>query len=168
MAAKYSTLTQSDLKENLSYDPLTGLFIRLKSRQKTRWSGKPAGYTDAKGYVRIRLPDGKIYKAHRLAWLYVNGYWPEHDIDHVDNNPSNNTINNLRKATRSENRQNIRKAHSKNSHGYFGVSKRSNGRWQARIIVGKVAHHIGTFMTAEAAQDAYVSAKRRLHPFCEI
>ena len=160
-------ITPELLNGFLKYDPETGVFTRLVACKKAL-IGKPAGYTDRLGYVRIRLRDGKIHKAHRLAWLVTFGENPNCDIDHIDGNPSNNRIENLRKATRSENRQNIRKAHSKNSHGYFGVSKRRNGRWQVRITVGKVAHHIGTFMTAEAAQDAYVSAKRRLHPFCEI
>lgn len=163
-----TNLTLDLLKESLHYDPLTGIFTRLKTKQLSRWSGKPAGYKDELGYIRIRLTDGKIHKAHRLAWFYVYGNFPDKLIDHIDGNPSNNKIDNLRLANHSENRQNARHGSVSNSHGFLGVSKRSNNRYQAVITLNGLSEHLGTFLTPELAYDAYIKRKREIHPFCEI
>lgn len=89
VSGKNTTLTQHRLKELLHYEPETGVFTwKVDSRDGGRGhrSGDTAG-TLAQGYTVIRV--GKVvYKAHRLAWLYVHGSFPEHEIDHVDGKPS--------------------------------------------------------------------------------
>lgn len=160
-------LTQDILKEYVSYSEDTGLFERIKCAHPTKWAGKAIGHVDHYGYVVIRLPDGKIYKAHRLAWLYVHGRLPPNDLDHINGIPSDNRICNLRDATRSENRQNIRQGAKNSSHGFLGVSVHKN-RWQASITVNGVSRTIGSFKTPELAHAAYIQAKREMHPFCQI
>ena len=89
-------LTQKKVKQYLNYDPLTGEFTWIVHRRCLK-AGSVAGCL-YRGYTSIRI-SGKQYYAHRLAWLYVYGYFPEHQIDHIDRNPSNNRINNLRHAS---------------------------------------------------------------------
>lgn len=158
-------LTFERLREVLDYDPLTGVFSwRVRLSDKTRL-GAIAGTTKDKGYVQVRI-DGVKYLAHRLAWLYVTGKWPEDVIDHVDRNPSNNRLVNLRPATRRENHQNLnmRKA---NTSGFTGVSRcdRNPAKWRAVITDYGKQHYLGRFDTPEEAHAAYLAAKARLHRF---
>ena len=76
-------ITQKELLENLVYDKDTGVFTRKISLNTKIRVGDVAGGKDVKGYVCIRVM-GKTYKAHRLAWLYVHGKWPENEIDHIN------------------------------------------------------------------------------------
>ena len=161
-------ITQEDLKSILSYEVDTGRFLWLVKRCPSTYIGKQAGNTDVKGYVRIQL-SGRNYLAHRLAWLYVYGKFADGDIDHIDGNPSNNTINNLRIATRSQNMQNQRNAQRGTKAGLLGVSwhARTN-EWRSFINIDGKRKQIGTFKTPEDAHFAYVKEKRRLHEFCTI
>lgn len=92
----------------LRYDPSTGqLYWRQAKMGRQLW--RPAGHADKTGYRRIML-DYKMYLAHRIIWLLVYGAWPKYFIDHIDGNPSNNKIENLRDVSHSENLQNSRRA----------------------------------------------------------
>ena len=99
-------ITQSDLHQLLNYDPATGRFVWAVSR-RSRYGrkGAPAGSLHSSGYVHIRI-SGQLYKAHRVAWCYVHGYWPAEQIDHVNQVRHDNRIENLRLATPSENSRN--------------------------------------------------------------
>lgn len=110
--------------------------------------------------------DGKRYLAHRLAWFYVTGYWPEL-IDHVDGNRSNNAWSNLREANKLINQQNRHNESSFNETGLLGAF-RVGGRFKSSIRYGGKSHHLGYFDTAEQAHAAYVSAKREHHVGCAI
>ncbi|WP_054442372.1 HNH endonuclease signature motif containing protein, partial [Enterobacter cloacae] len=90
-------INQSTLKELLSYDEKTGVFTWIKKRQNVV-VGRVAGHIDRLGYERITI-SGKIYLSHRLAWLYVHGYLPEKEIDHINRIRNDNRIANLREAT---------------------------------------------------------------------
>lgn len=157
-------LTADRLREVLDYDPATGVFTwREKSAPDSRIRpGTVAGYVQH-GYRLINV-DNRQYRAHRMAWLYVHGEWPTDDIDHINGVRDDNRIANLREATRSENLQNQRRARRDNRSGFLGVS--ANGkRWKAEIIEGVRRQHLGTFDTPGEAHEAYLAAKRRLHPF---
>ena len=154
-------LTCARLRELLSYNPEKGTFIRLKI-------GKIAGCTNASGYIQIRVC-GHIYYAHRLAWLYMHECWPADQIDHQDGNRSNNAIANLREASSKTNRQNLQGARSDNSSGLLGAwFNKAYQRWQADIVLNKKKRYLGRFDTAEDAHQAYLVAKREMHPFCTI
>jgi len=151
-------LTQERLKQLLHYDAQTGAFT-----WKVRGC-KPAGSVE-KGYVRIRV-DEQMYRAHRLAWLYVYGAFPRNQIDHRDGNRGNNAIANLREATNGQNQQNVIVPRSTNKVGLRGVSWRNRPvPWQASIVVGGQKQHLGTFSTAQEAHQAYLAAKAKFHPF---
>ena len=164
-------LTADQLRALLDYSPKLGMFFwrrREPLRQydktwNTRYAGSPAGTpTVPMGYIQI-LVNRRLYLAHRLAFLWMTGNWPEHEIDHSDGDRANNRWNNLRVATPSQNRMNgVRR--SDNTSGYRGVRfEKRRGHWVADIMVDGRKHYLGAFHTAEAAASAYAEAAARLH-----
>lgn len=123
-------LTQKRLKELLHYDPETGLFTWKSGASRRVRVGDVAGYLGMYVFIRIQ---GVLYRAHRLAWLYMHGSWPKSDIDHWDRNKHNNAIANLREASDSENLFNIG-TRSDSTSGVSGVSwAKREGLWRAYI-----------------------------------
>ena len=160
-----SELTQERLKELLSYDPETGLFSNLTRRGVRAPKGGVAGTKNHKGYIAI-LIDKKIYLAHRLAWLYVYGEFPEKTIDHINEIKDDNRIINLRSVTNSENQQNISILKITNTSGFRGVSwNKKIKKWAATISINGKSSHLGSFNTAEEASEVYLKAKRKFHTF---
>ena len=94
------------MKEVLSYDPDTGIFVWKKALNDHIIVGSPAGYRND-GYINIGL-HGSTFRAHRLAFIYMTGTCPE-EVDHIDMDRSNNRWTNLRAALRSQNNANRRK-----------------------------------------------------------
>lgn len=160
-------LTAERLRELLDYDPDTGVFTWLIcANNNGAIAGSRAGALHSEGYFYIGI-GGKRYFAHRLAWLYMTGKWPEHDIDHRDGNRSRNVYSNLRSVTRSVNLQNQRQGRSNNSTGRLGVTRKDGG-FAAQISVNGKHVSLGTHATVELASAAYVEAKRRLHEGCTL
>jgi len=157
-------LTQARLKELLHYDPATGVFTNACQRGQRGVLGAVAGHVnDARGYVRIKIT-GTKYFAHRLAWLHEYGVFPNMHLDHIDRNPSNNKINNLRMVTCSENMQNMG-TYCGSVSGHKGVTWCSQrGKWRARISVNGKQYFLGAFDDATAASNAYLAAASKLHP----
>jgi hypothetical protein len=159
-------ITADKLKELLHYDPDTGDFTWKVVRKNGR--AGLAGTTTNGGYRQIVI-NCKFYRAHRLAWLYVYGKWPENEIDHINGVRNDNRIANLREATRSENQQNQRRAHVSKKSGLFGATYCTfTKRWQVNIRFNGKQKHIGRFDTPELAHAAYLAAKKKFHPFGEI
>lgn len=157
-------ITQARLKELLNYDPKTGVFTWKKNRAGVR-SGSTAGCIDTasnSGYVRIGL-DSTVHQAHRLAWLYVYGCFPEQQLDHINRDRSDNRIENLRQVTNTINQWN--RAKNRNSaSGHQGVSlHKLTKKWQAKISANGRTMHLGLFDTPEAAHAAYIAAKKEYH-----
>mgnify|MGYP000037034139 CR=1 FL=1 len=158
-------LTQERLKELLHYDPDTGLFTWIKSTNTSIKINSVAGGKTSRGYIQIRA-DKKLYLAHRLAWLYFYGNFPESFLDHVNEKPSDNRISNLRLATHQENGHNKSTPHKNNTSGFLGVTwQKLNKKWLAQIRLNGKRKHLGLFNTPESAHKAYLEAKRELHPF---
>lgn len=153
-------LTQARLKELVSYDPETGYFTNLINRGCAK-AGARTELNTPDGYL-IASVDGKTYRCHRLAWLYMTGEWPRGEIDHIDGRRWNNSFSNLRDVSKSGNMQNLKKAKKHNKLGILGVSIKK-GRYIAQIQVNKKGIHLGSFDTAEQASAAYIKAKRELH-----
>ena len=161
-------LTAERLRELFAYDSSTGLFTRKVSTTNRVKVGDVAGSPNQKGYINIMV-DGRLYPAHRLAWLYEHGIWPQGQIDHINGVKADNRIANLREATNGQNKQNMRSARADNGSGLLGVRWHDRDqRWHARIMLDGKAKHLGSFGSSEEAQAAYLAAKRELHDFGEI
>jgi hypothetical protein len=157
----YPTEPLAALREAVDYDPETGVFIRTKQTGRNVKVGAVGGYSN-RGYRRISVI-GRGFECHRLAWILHYGCHPPKLIDHIDGNPANNAIANLRAATPSINTQNLKRARRDNRLGLLGVRQKLN-RFEARIMIGGKAVNVGAFPTAEEAHSAYLAAKRQLHP----
>jgi len=153
-------LTAARLRELLVYEPATGRFF-WRRRTGSQAAGAQAGCINAAGYRVIRV-DGRLRYAHRLAWLYVHGKWPEGEIDHHNNVPGDDRIDNLRLANHTENMWNMRRFRTNRS-GFKGVHYHTQcGKWAAAIKVENRNVHLGLFLTREAARDAYRAEAARL------
>lgn len=158
-------IAQDELRSILSYDPATGDFTWLINSRGHARAGDIAGTIQRKGYRAIKI-SGRLYQAHRLAWLYVHGRWPTSVIDHANGVPDDNRLCNLREATHAENQQNRLRAQVNNRCGLLGVSPcGKTGRFRARIRLAGKEISLGAFKTAEEASAAYVKAKAEIHPF---
>lgn len=158
---KAATLTQARLRDLLEYEPATGQFTWKVSAGRAK-SGSRAGCPDSLGYTQIRV-DGRIYKTHRLAWLYVHGAFPFGQIDHINQDRGDNRIDNLRDATKAQNMWNVGVV-AANTTGFKGVSLiKPTGRYRARIKKDGHEIRLGHFGTAKEAADAYAQAAAELH-----
>ena len=149
------------LKSLLHYDPETGLFTWLVKRGK-HLAGRICSCKNAAGYIVIRI-DGKLYSAHRLAYLYMNGCWPEKEIDHINLDKSDNRFKNLRQASRCENMQNTGKR-SHNKTGIIGISIcKQTGKYAAEIKFNKTRYFLGRFDCLELASLVVSEHRDALH-----
>lgn len=99
-------MTQEELHQLLEYNPETGEFFWKSCVSKRIKVGQKAGsICKIHGYELIGIKN-KQYRAHRLAWLYVYGKWPNPEIDHINRVKTDNRIANLREADRSMNNLN--------------------------------------------------------------
>ena len=130
-------------------------------------AGELAGSPTKYGYVIVGISiqgQPRLIFAHRIIWALANGRWPI-QIDHRDGHRSNNSLANLREATRSENNHNLC-VPKHNTSGFLGVSyRRDNKKWRAQIRVDDHQYNIGSFPDRQSAFNAYLAAKARLHPF---
>jgi len=161
------TLTAEQLRAVLHYDAVTGDFTwkprdALLKSWNTRYAGKIAGSPTKYGYIQIAV-FGVLYHGHRLAWLWMTGFWPPAGIDHRDTDTGNNRWSNLRLASQSENRMNSQNRLD-NTSGYKGVYlRKKTGKYVAEIVVAGRKHHLGSHDSLEAAHAAYYEAAHRLH-----
>lgn len=159
----------AELRRVLRYDQETGVFQWLVRPARKIQVGDIAGCVDrGRGRRQIRIA-GRNYYAHQLAWVFVHGVWPNGDVDHINGDPGDNRIANLRVVTHAINMQNRRHAALTNQTGLLGVSVcPSTGRFRARLAVGRKTHWLGRHDVAELAHAAYLAAKRRLHEGCTL
>jgi len=154
-------LTIEKLKQVLTYHPETGHFICNMSRGKLK-KGEIAGYQDEEGYISLFV-DGKKYKAHRVAWLYMTGRWPTKDIDHIDRVRNNNRFANLRECTNSQNHMN-RRFRDNNTSGYRGVTySKKYKNWVASICVNYIRVGLGSYQDLELAALVAEEARAKWH-----
>jgi hypothetical protein len=139
-------ISHDELKRIMDYSPETGLF-----RSRRNVNTNKVGAIHPNGYVNIKL-FGKAYLAHRLAWFYVTGAWPEQTIDHINGQKSDNRFCNLREATFAQNSANMG-PHKDNQSGIKGVT-RYRRKWRAFFL----RKQLGVFETKEEAGAAYLRA----------
>ena len=145
------SLTQKRLKKLVIYLPSLGEFICRRSHAGLK-IGDVLGNPDKDGYQKFSI-DGRTYKSHRLAFLYMRGRWPKDQVDHVNGVRDDNRWTNLRECSQDENNSNK-----------LNVPRRRGNKFIARIQVRGVNLWLGTFDTVEAAQQTIVSAKLIYHP----
>ena len=164
-------ITYSRLVEVLEYKKEGTLIWKINTCQWDR-VGKVAGTLSKKGYIKIQI-DGKIYQAHRLIWFLINKQWPKEEIDHINHDPADNRIENLREASRSMNTKNMSRDR-RNTSGHAGVclytrvGKRVGlvNKWIAQIVVDTQHKWLGAYATKAEAIEARKAAevKYGFHP----
>ncbi len=163
-------LSTERLYELVHYNAETGVFTRKLRTAQRHHVGDRADFIvtsgGLRGYYRIGI-DSERYLAHRVAWLYVHKEWPVNQIDHIDGDPSNNRIANLRDVSDGVNKQNVRRARRGSVTGFLGVYI-VNGRYRARVHLNGSTIYARSFDTPEEAHSAYLKAKRILHEGCTI
>ena len=138
-----------------------GDLIRKVSTSGNAPAGGVAGHARRDGYREIQI-NGKSYQAHRLVFLMHHRYLPK-QVDHIDNNPCNNCIENLRPATNSENNCN-QAITSRNTSGFKGVSwRKDKKRWGVYVRKDGKGHWGGLHETAEKANQAAMKLREKLH-----
>lgn len=162
-------LTAERLREILYYDPLNGVFLRRVNSRRRKNMLVPAGTFGAFGHIAIYV-EGFPYQAHRLAWLYVYGQWPSNVIDHINGDPADNKISNLRSVSQLINAQNRRngKIGKSTPLGVSTLSRNIPKRFTASITANAKRIFLGYFATPEEAHLAYITAKRIHHEGCTI
>lgn len=155
-------ITREEVAEILSYCPETGVF-RWKVSRGTAKAGDVAGSHDAAHGYRLIGIKGCVYKAHRLAFLLMNGAMPTQPVDHLNGDRADNRFSNLRQVSNELNSQNQRKAHKNSKTGLLGVTPHK-GRFMAKIKVNGEKRYLGLYDCPEVAHAAYLAAKRMLHP----
>lgn len=158
-----SQLTQEEVRGIFRYNRRDGLLIRKFTVGAAR-AGTSSQCKDRDGYLVVGI-NGRLYRAHRVIWLYVYGDWPLNDCDHINRVKDDNRIKNLRDVTRSQNKQNMLACKS-NKCGIKGVywSERYE-RWMAEIGHQGKQIRIGQYKTIKEAADAYAATAANLHEF---
>ena len=156
-------LTAQELRELLHYNPETGEFTWLKQRGRQPAGSLAGTRSEVLGYILIGV-NGVIHYAQRLAWLYSYGKWPEHVIDHIDNNGFNNKLKNLQDITQGKNTVKSSISHNRGKllPGVY-TSKAVPGKFLAKINVHNKVVHLGTHESLAAAYEAYRAAKLKFH-----
>lgn len=151
------------LRKRLRYEPDTGKLFWLDYEPmptwwRTRYAGKEAFIVeDSLGY-RLGKVDDLLLRAHRVIWAMHHGEWPKNEIDHINGNPSDNRIANLRAATRSENEHN-KSMRANNTSGVSGVTwDKRRGKWRTQVKTRGRYIHVGYFDDIQEAAQARAQA----------
>lgn len=156
-----NNITPEILRELIDYDPKSGLMWwkkrtlnhipqqRALDSWNTKWAGKPALVTSAPGGYLKGSIFHKDIKAHRAAWAIHYGKWPSNQIDHINRNPRDNRISNLRDVTP---QQNCANRNPQTSRGAIpsGIDF-CKGRWRVRTRIDGRRIYVGSFQTIEEA-----------------
>lgn len=134
------------------YDPETGDFFHTNGVACSAISNE-------KGYIILHI-NRKKYRAHRLAWFYMTGEWPEGQIDHDNNIKYDNRWINLREADNQLNHYNLLKPKN-NTSGAKGVRKVKSGKYETRIKHNQRTISLGVFNTLEEASNAYLDRAKQ-------
>lgn len=153
------------VRQYFDYTPETGE-LRWRIGSRRRKAGEIAGTPSRCEKNRVTVGFmGINIRAHIIIWAYQTGKWPDFQIDHINENPSDNRWVNLRQATKSENMRNITSIKS-NTSGHKGVSwSKACQKWRASIKANGIQYHLGVFPDKNHAIDAYRKAAEQLHGF---
>ena len=157
---KNKKLTHKKLKKILHYDPETGIFRWLVANAHRVKVGDVAGCVCKTSGYRIIIIYSKRYNASRLAFFYMEGYWPEYEVDHRDRIKHNDAWSNLRHVSRVCNMRN-QKISCKNKSGVTGVCwNKGHNKWHAQIKVLQKQKSLGYFTNLKDAVKARWEAEK--------
>ena len=129
-----------------------------------KWREVKNTANNSDGYNQVRV-NGKLRLRHRLVMAAYNPAFDinnkKHQIDHIDHNRLNNSMDNLRVVTNQHNHMNRSKVK-----GYSW--DKGCKKWRVRIKVNNKRKHLGYFDTEEEARAAYLAAKAKYHVIEEI
>lgn len=152
-------LPQVELHERFEYRD-GELFYKISPLPKIK-VGSKAGTVNKDGYVKVTI-DNKKYQAHRIIFMMQHGYLPK-EIDHINCNPSDNRIENLREVTRNQNRYNV-VGYKNNTSGVKGVIKNKRlNKWEVSINVNGKRKYFGIFKDFELAELVAMEARDKYH-----
>lgn len=164
--------TPERLREVLDYNPETGELVWKKMLSNKGPVGQVAGSPtrdggpNSSGHIQVGV-DNHNRAAHYWIWLMMTGEPPPAgtEIDHIDQDGTNNRWSNLRLLTRTGNMENVTFPNSHNKSGFRGVDfHAATGKWRACIRVQGKQKCLGYFVDPEIASAAYLQAKADLHP----
>ena len=161
----HNNLTAEYVRSILNYDPETGVFRWNVTLSRRNGAGGVAGFISKyRSGARRKIGVGGVeYMAHRLAWLFMTGEWPEFEIDHENTIGIDNRWKNLRPATSSQNLRN-RGLQRNNTTGLKGTCfNKRLGKFVAGIKIYGRRKNLGSFDTAEEAHAAYCKAAHEIH-----
>lgn len=156
-------LTAAEVRRQVSYDHITGIFTRNfvegASSKSNCWAGRVSGSINGSGYLRVSI-NGVSYKAHRLAWLHYYGEWPSNTIDHINGDRTDNRIANLRDVPHAQNQLNL-KRHRAGKAPHPKIERKPKrvgsvifmarlGKWMAQYK----REYLGIFISKELAERA--------------
>lgn len=133
-----------------TYETRSGKFYRR---------GKEVGYSDCHGYRLIRIHQKHLVRVHHLVWLLHTGEWPTSEVDHINNDPSDNRFENLRLADRNGQGAN-QKLQERRKGNYKGVYPSDSGNFYAKIKVKGKQKYLGSYSTPEEAALRYNEAAK--------
>lgn len=148
-------ITQKKLHELVDYNRYTGVFRRIDN-------GKLLGTYD-NGYYKFQLCGYRL-GSHVWAWYYVHGKLPDGDIDHINNDPADNSLINLRDVSRKTNIQNMNRKPRKGKKSGLPTGVTDNvTSYRAHLLINGKNTALGSFKTVQEAEQAYLDAKRKYH-----
>lgn len=164
-------ITFDRVHQLLDYDPETGHLIwrqdgyRRARRKVGQRAGSISNITGSKRQCSIRQinVDYKVYKEHRIIWLWMTGSFPEKglEVDHINRDSTDNRWSNLRLVSKSQNSLNRNKPRGQYTSKYIGVYYRNHGRGSKRWVAKCKDKFIGTYLTEQEAHEAYEKYKKR-------
>jgi hypothetical protein len=153
------------IRENIRYDPKTGLLWWIKQGGPKRRTDKPVGTDNGSGYHIFGVSKASVskhFRCHKVAWFLHYGEWPDGHIDHINRDKQDNRMVNLRLASSSENGMNSSKQKGATSQ-YKGVSWYAKyKKWRSTIMKDGVQKHLGHYNTEEEAARAYDKAAKEI------
>jgi len=164
-------ITQKLVKEFFDYNPTTGALFRKERDLKwfpskatwkmwnKRFANQELDRKNDKGYKRVFI-EGVDYPLHRIIWLWMTGVFPENQIDHINQNKTDNKWENLREVKNSENCKN-QKLRSTNKTGIIGTHKLPSGNIRASITVNGLRIKLGTYTSLEEARLVRKTAEQK-------
>ena len=153
-------ITQDQVKSLFEYKD-GNLYWKNVNKYHNQLNDKKSGANHHSGYTNITI-NKKKYTAHRLIYLYHHGFLPEF-VDHIDMNKSNNKIENLRAATRSQNQWNkprLKKTVSNVKNVFF---RKDMNKYLVKVYANKKVHYFGCFESLELAELVAIEARNKLH-----